>query len=181
MREPYYANTLIKVALPTHQVTAPGEDRAGVVLFPRPHVKEASGATSRTVTYDIGCWFVHDVLASTLPLYCFSQNAAQRLTDLWSSNVATGTVDPRSAEQVANWCKWYVEEYPGCAVLVPMPPAPAGDSLVTAVIDALSTVTSAASGPANTERPAAMPATNDSSAAWPIEDQADDTTQEAAS
>lgn len=187
VRQPYFANTLIKVELSSQTVTAPGEDRQGVVLFPLPRVETSGRLTSPDVVLDTSRWLVHDVIASTLPAQCASQTAAQLLTDMWIDNVATGSVDPRNAEQVAGWCKWFVDKHPDCAIYTPMAPPPAGDALTTAVVEALATVT--AGWPTGTDAEAAAELTttlppiagNAQTEARPIEDQAGDNEQEEAS
>lgn len=159
MRQPYMANTLIKVALPAMTVTAPAEDRRGVVLFPMPSIEHTGDRRlpSPRVAFDLNEWFVHDVLASTLPVRCPSQTAARKLTDMWIGNIASGMVDPRNAAAVTSWCKWFADEFPDCAVYTPMPPPPAGDALTTAVVKALATVTTpettTVSAAADTTRP----------------------------
>lgn len=128
MRPPYFVNTLIDVLLPTQTVSTPGELRQGVVLFPLPRVESAGRLSNPKVELDTGTWFVHDQRASTLPARCPSQRAAQLLADTWVGNVATATVNPDNAEQVTNWCRWFVDAYPDCAVLTPLEP-PAADAV----------------------------------------------------
>jgi len=129
MRQPYFANTLIKVQLPSQTVSTPGEHRNGVVLFPRPWVEASARLTSPNVRLDTGTWFLHDEVASTLPVQCPSQTAAQLLADTWVSNVASETVDPGNASQVVRWCRWFVNRNPDCAVFAPLPGTPMVDAL----------------------------------------------------
>jgi hypothetical protein len=128
MRPPYFVNTLIDVLLQAQTVPTPGELRQGVVLFPLPRVESAGRLSSHNVVLDTGTWFVHDQRASTLPAQCPSQRAAQLLADTWMDNVATSTVNPDNPEQVTNWCRWFVDAHPDCAILTPMKP-PAVDAL----------------------------------------------------
>ncbi len=131
-RAPYYANTIIDVLLPSTTVSAPGEQRSQVVLFPLPRVEPSGRLSQDNVTFDTGTWFVHDLEASTLPMRCPSQRAAQLLADTWMGNCASSTVDPRNAAQVANWCRWFAEAHPDCAVLAPLTDTPASDALAMA-------------------------------------------------
>lgn len=129
MRQPYFANTLIKVQLRSQTVSTPGEDRNGVVLFPRPRVEASGRLTSPNVVLDTGTWFLHDEVASTLPVQCPSQTAAQLLADTWVSNVASETVDPGNAGQVARWCRWFIDRNPDCAAFAPLSSTPMVDAL----------------------------------------------------
>jgi hypothetical protein len=124
MRQPYFANTLIKVELSVQTVTTPAEDRQGVVLFPLPRVEASGRLTTPNVVLDTGTWFVHDERASTLPAQCPSQTSAQVLADTWVDNVSTGSVDPTNPDQVTRWCRWFVDAHPDCAVFAPFPKEP---------------------------------------------------------
>lgn len=129
MRQPYYANTLIDVVLPAQTVSTPAEKRGPVVLFPLPRPEGSGRLSSDNVLLDTGTWFVHDVVASTLPAQCPSQRAARVLADTWAGNVANAAVNPEDAMQVTNWCRWFVETHPDCAVLAPFTPAPAAAAM----------------------------------------------------
>lgn len=129
MRQPYFVNDLIDVVLPAQTVPTPAERRNGVILFPMPRVEASGRLTSPNVVLDTGIWFVHDAKASTLPAHCPSQTAAQLLADTWVSNVTTESIDPTNAEQVTNWCRWFVDKHPDCAVLAPLSNRPVVDAL----------------------------------------------------
>lgn len=181
MRTPYFANTLIDVVLPVQTVSTPGELRAGVVLFPLPTMVAAGRLTSPNVVLDTGRWFVHDMRASTLPAYCPSQRAAQLLADTWVGNVASESVNPDDAAQVTNWCKWFVETHPDCAVLAPLQEPPPVDAL-SMTAPAWPTGTDSEAAAALTSRITTNLATPaDQSEAWPDEGQADDNLTEEAS
>lgn len=133
MRQPYFANVLIDVVLPVQTVSTPGERRrSGVILFPRPEVQASGRLTTPNVVIDTGVWFVFDERASTLPVQCTSQTAAQLAADTWANNVTTESVDPTNAVQVSNWCRWFVDKHPDCAILAPFADTPAVDAMTMA-------------------------------------------------
>jgi len=129
MRTPYFANTLINVVLPVQTVPTPGELRQGVVLFPLPRVETSGRLSTPDVVLDTGTWFVHDQRASTLPARCRSQRAAQLLADTWVGNVATESINPDDPQQVTNWCRWFVDANPDCAVFAPLREPVAADAM----------------------------------------------------
>jgi hypothetical protein len=175
---PYYANTLIDVLLPSTTVATPGERRGQVVLFPMPALA-ASGRLARpNVMFDTGSWFVHDPSASTLPARCPSQRAAQLLADTWLGNCARGTVDPSNAEQVVNWCNWFVEANPDCAILAPLQDTPPAGALAMAEWPQGTDEEAAVELTAKLAAIAVEPITTQ---ALPDEGQADETVTEAAS
>lgn len=122
MRRPYFANALIDVQLPGQVVvTTPCERRADgrLLLFPFPQMgtdplPRLPGAPARppNVTLTGGTWFVNDALASTLPVTCPTQQAAQRLADVWLDAVTHESVDPAIGDQVEAWCWWFTKTYP---------------------------------------------------------------------
>jgi hypothetical protein len=138
--QPYYANVLIDVALPTQTVSTPAEQRHQVVLFPMPRVAPSGRLGAPDVHLDTGTWFVHDAQASTLPARCPSQRAAQMLADTWMGNCATEAVDPTNPLQVTNWCRWFVAQFPDCATFAPLKNTPTGDALASTVAAALTIV-----------------------------------------
>lgn len=114
MRRMFFADDLLDVVMPGNVVvTWPCERRADgrVLVFAFPQIPT-------------GTWLVNDALASTLPVSCPSQGAAQRLADVWIDAVTHESVDPTNAEQVSNWCWWWASTHPDRGVFTPVPELP---------------------------------------------------------
>lgn len=162
MRRPYFANALIDVALPGELVvTMPCERRADgkLLLFPMPEVSPAMPGMRgprrpANVTLLNATWFVNDALASTLPVRCPSQQAAQRLADVWLDAVHHESVDPSIGDQVESWCWWFTQTHPENGQFAPLHDRPrvhqantADESIARTVRDALAIVAADAGEP----------------------------------
>ncbi|GGM84103.1 hypothetical protein GCM10012275_63420 [Longimycelium tulufanense] len=82
---------------------------AALAVFPRPIVREHWGGEPIAVVLDLRAWLIHHTAASTLPLACDSQRAAEHAAAALATAGKDGAVDPTKPAEVAGWARAWCE------------------------------------------------------------------------